>query len=158
VNKESSTLVLILVTILVLAVALQPIIPANNEQFSQLGILGPSKTIGNYPSNVTARKPMSLYVFVGNNEGRAYYYEVIVKLGGVQTVVSNSTSANAPEIASYYQVIGNNKNWTVPVNLTISHIGQNQRLIFELWAYNSTQSAFSYLGLWDQLWINVTST
>ena len=39
----------------------------------------------------------------------------------------------------------------------MSTAGLNQRLIFELWMFNTTTASFAYTGLFNQLWLNVTT-
>lgn len=157
-DKETGSVALVLVTILLVFVALQPIIPPSTEKFSELGVLGPNQTIGDYPTNVTVGQEISLYGFIANHEGAITYYSLVVKLGNNGTIVSNSTSAVAPVVASYFHVLDNNESWTFPIGMSVNQTGNNQRLIFELWAFNDSTSSFSYIGLWNQLWINVTST
>ena len=157
-DKQVGTVALVLITILSVFVAIQPILPSNNLQYSELGILGQNQTIGGYPANVIIGKQISLYGYVRNQEGIVTFYNMVVKLGNNDTQVSNSTFAHAPILASYFHVLGNNQSWTFPVDLSLNQSGTNQRLIFELWSYNETISAFSYMGLWNQIWINVTST
>lgn len=156
-DREASTIGLVLITLLLLFVALQPIIPQTNEKFSELGILGPGKTISNYPTRVVAGQPVALYCYVGNHEGEVELYKVLVKVVNNTTLaLSNSTAVNAPVIVSYSQAVGDNQSWVFPVSLTLETTGLNMRIVFELWAFNSTTSSFTYLGLWNQLFVNVT--
>ncbi len=157
-DKETSVVALAIVTILAVFVALQPIIPTNSERFSAIGVLGPQQTIANYPKTVAKNQPFLLYGFVQNNQGPVEYYQVLVKLGNNDTIVSNTTSASAPVLARYSSVLNYGENITFPMNLSINHNGTNLRLIFELWMFNTTTSAFAYTGNWGQLWMNVTST
>jgi len=157
-DKEVGTVALVLIAILAVFVAVQPLLSSSNEPFSELGVLGPNQTIGGYPTNVTVGQQISLYGYVGNHEGAVTYYDMLVKLGNNSTQISNSTFADAPILASYFHVLGDNQSWTFPVDLSLNQSGTDQRLIFELWSYNETTSAFSYTGLWNQLWINVTSS
>jgi len=151
-------IVLTIITILAVFVALQPIIPTSAERFSEVGILGPQQTFANYTKTIRENQTFPLYGFVENNQGVAEYYKLLVKLGNSSTVVSNSTSANAPALSGYSIVLNDGQNSTFPMNLSINRTGTNLRLIFELWMFNVTTSSFAYTGLWDQLWINVTST
>ncbi|MDH2901930.1 MAG: DUF1616 domain-containing protein [archaeon] len=157
-DKETSIIALAIITILAVFVAVQPIIPSNSEHFSELGILGPQQTIANYPSNITKGQAFSLYAYVGNHEGGVEYYQVLVKLViNTSYVISNTTSANAPIISSYSYVLDNGKNTTLPMNLSVNQTGTNLRLLFELWSFDTSSSSFSYTGLTDQLWLNVTT-
>lgn len=155
-DRETAATALALVALVAVFVALEPIIPTNQAGFSELGILGPNMIIGGYPTSITQGGVVKLYCYVGNHEGAVAYYQVLVKLGNGATQVSNTTSANAPEIRSYSFVLADNRSSTFPVTLTMNATGTNLRLIFELWAYNVSTSEFSYAGLWDQLIINVT--
>src|SRR5713101_9046879 len=104
-DRETSTLALVLVTILAVFVAVQPLIPSYAEPFSELGILGRTKTLGGYPTNLISGQGFILYGYVGNHEGVVTYYKVIVKLGNQDTVVSNSTYANVPTLSAYSLVL-----------------------------------------------------
>jgi uncharacterized membrane protein len=156
-DKEAASIALVLVTILAVFAAIQPILPANSEPFSELGVLGPRQVIGGYPTRVVAGSPFHLYGYIGNHEGVSSYYQFLVKVGNQTTQVSNSTYAQAPLIFTYSQVLENNQTATFPLNLTLSNPGTNVRLIFELWSYDVTTSSYAYTGLWNQLFLNVTS-
>src|SRR5487761_1736177 len=150
-NKETASIVLVLVTILAVFAVVQPLIPSNSQKFSELGVLGPNQTISGYPTSVTVGQQISLYGYVGNHLDEVSYYQVLVKLGNQSTQISNSTAASAPELAGYYQALANNQSWIFPINLRLNKNGINQRIIFELWIYNDTASGFTYTGLWNQL-------
>jgi len=156
-DRETGVLALAVVTILAVLAAVYPILPANGEPFSELGVLGPGQMIGGYPTSVAVGEPINLYVYVGNHEGVASYYQVLVKEGNQATVVSNSTAANLPPVLTYSLVLGDNSSTTFPVSLSMSTAGLDQRLIFELWMFNSTSSSFGYTGLWNDIWLNVTA-
>lgn len=156
-DKETATIALVLVAILGVFAAIYPLLPSNQERFSELGILGPTKTIAGYPQNVTAGQPIQLYAYLGNQQGTVQFYQLLVKLGNGSTVITNSTYARAPVIETYYHVLDDNQNTTFPMSFSVNNPGNNQRLIFELWSFNSTISTFAYTGLWGQIWINVTS-
>jgi len=151
-----AVLALAVVTMFAVLAAVYPIIPTNSEPFSELGVLGPGQVIGGYPTMVTTGQQFTLYVYVGNHEGSVGYYQVLAKEGNQATVISNSTAANLPPVMSHSLVLGDNSSTTFPVTISMSTTGLNQRLIFELWMFNSTTTSFSYTGLYDQIWINVT--
>ena len=156
-DKETASIALCLVTVLAVFAAVQPLLPANGESFSELGVLGPSQTIGGYPTSVVAGNPFVLYGYIGNHEGISSFYQLLVKVGNQTTQVSNSTYAQAPVIFTYSRVLENNQSTTFPMTLTLSNQGTDVRLIFELWSYNVTSSSYAYTGLWNQLFLNVTS-
>jgi uncharacterized membrane protein len=156
VDKETSSVALVLVTVIAIFAVVEPILPANSQPFSELGILGPNQTVGGYPTSVIAGSPFLLYGYIGNHEGVSSYYQFLVKVGNETTQISNSTFAQAPIIFTYSHVLENNQSTTFPLNLTLGSQGTNVRLIFELWSYNVTTSSYAYTGLWNQFFLNVT--
>jgi len=156
-DRETAAIALVLITVLAVFAAVDPILPANNQPFSELGVLGPSQTIGGYPTTAVTGRPFLLYGYIGDHEGLSSFYQLLVKAGNQTTQVSNSTSAQAPVIFSYSHVLENNQTTTFPMNLTLSSPGTNVRLIFELWSYDTSNSSYVYTGLWNQLFLNVTS-
>jgi uncharacterized membrane protein len=157
-NKQTATIILALITIVVVVAALTPLIPVKQHRFSELGILGPDMTIKGYPTSVVANQSFLLYGYVGNQEGNIEDYQLLVKIGNQATTVTNTTFANAPVIATYWRVLGNSETWLFPMNLSVNRSGTNTRIIFELWSYNVPNSGFEYTGLWNQILLNVTST
>lgn len=156
-DKETASIALVLITVLAVFAAIEPILPVNSQAFSEIGVLGPSQTIGGYPTSVVAGSPIVLYGYIGNHEGVSSYYQFLVKVGNQTTQISNSTYAQAPVIFTYSHVLENNQSTTFPMTLTLSNQGTDVRLIFELWSYNVTSSTYGYTGLWNQLFLNVTS-
>lgn len=156
-DRETATLALAVVTILAVFVAISPLLPATGEKFSELGVLGPDQKIGGYPTSLPVGQHFLLYTYVGNHEGRPSYYQVLVKAGNQSTTISNSTSADAPAILTRFLVLSDNSSTTFPVTLSMPNAGLNQRLIFELWMFNTTTTQFTYTGLFNQIWINVTN-
>jgi hypothetical protein len=124
------------------------------EPFSELGILGPTMQLGNYPTEIVAGQTVNLYAYVGNQMGSPIYYTVMVKLGDNTTIVNPSPIE--PNL-QFEQILANNETWTFPVNVTLTQAGLNQRIIFELWTYNQTLNQNQYAQVWDQLWLNVTA-
>lgn len=156
-DRETTTLALGLVTVLAVLAAVYPLIPVNGEHFSELGLLGPGQKIGGYPTNVGAGQQFTLYVYVGNHEGEAGYYQVLAKEGNKTTMISNVTAASLRPVLSNALVLSDNSNSTFPVTLSMTTAGPNQRLIFELWMFNASSTQFMYTGLYNSLWLNVTS-
>jgi len=156
-DRETAGIALVLVTVLAVFAAVEPVLPVSSEPFSELGVLGPSQQIGGYPTSVVAGSQIHLYGYIGNHEGISNYYQFLVKVGNQTTEISNSTYARAPVIFTYSRVLENNQTSTFPLNITLSNPGIDSRLIFELWCYNVTSSSYDYTGLWNQLLLNVTS-
>jgi uncharacterized membrane protein len=159
-DKEMKIALLALISLLALVAVWQPVISANNYGFSELAILGPAKTFSGYQMlpnrNITIGEPIFLFGFIANHEGKVEFYQFVVKLGNESTVIGNATSASAPIIYTNMIVLGDGQNYTFPMELRIHTIGQEERLIFELWMYSVSKRDFIYTGLWNELWLNVT--
>jgi hypothetical protein len=126
------------------------------EPFSELGLLGPGGKIGDYPKTVVAGSPFTLNIYVGNHEGKTAYYKVLVKLGDNSSTINETTPLSAEPIMEVRAVLSHNSSQTIPVNITLYEPATRLRLVFEMWIFNETTGAFSYLGRWNQLWLNVT--
>jgi uncharacterized membrane protein len=157
-NRQTATIILAFITIVVVVAALTPLIPLKQQRFSELGILGPDQTIKGYPTSVAANQSFLLYGYIRNQEGNIEEYQLLVKTGNQTTTVTNTTFANAPIIATYWHILKNSETWLFPMNLSVNRSGTNTRIIFELWSYNVPNSGFEYTGLWNQILLNVTST
>jgi uncharacterized membrane protein len=156
-DRETAGLAVAVVTILAVLAAVYPILPANGEQFSELGVLGPGQKIGGYPTSVAVGQSFNLYVYVGDHEGWSAYYQVLAKEGNQATLVTNSTAADLPPVLTRSLILGSNASATFPVTLSMGTAGKNQKLIFELWMLNTTTSSFGYTGLYNQIYLNVTA-
>jgi hypothetical protein len=156
ITAEQICAIVLAVTIITAFISVSSfIIPSGQgEQFSELGILGPNMKLGDYPSQVVASDTVHLYGYVGNQMGQPMYYTVEVRLGDNNTQVNPT---NLIAIQTYSQVLPSNGTWTFPINMPLNHVGDNQRIIFELWAYNQTLNQNVYQQRWGQIWVNVTS-
>ena len=122
------------------------------ESFSELGILSQNKTMDNYPSQTGINQTIHLYGYVGNHMGEPMLYTVLAKLGDNQTV---ENPALTQPFEQYSRVVSNNQNWTFPIDISLSKPGINQRIIFELWAYNQTLNHNQYQNIYGHININV---
>jgi len=128
-----------------------------SEPFPELGLLGPNEKIADYPTSVVTGQNFTLYLYVGNHEGHVEYYNVLVKLGTNESVISNSTGMNAPVYRIYRMILGNNQTYLKPITLSLPSPGVDVRVVFELWQYNVTTSTFDYTGVANWIYVNVTS-
>jgi uncharacterized membrane protein len=127
---------------------------SQGEKYSELGILGSNGLLGEYPTQIVASQTVHLFGYVGNQMGSAMYYTVMVKLGNSDTQLNPSY---VTPIQQYNQVLSNNQTWIFPVDVTLTKVGGNQRIIFELWIYNETTHKNQYHQRWGQVWLNVTA-
>jgi uncharacterized membrane protein len=127
------------------------------EPFSELGVLGPSLKLGDYPKQLVVGRPYDLYLYLGNHEGRVMYYRVLIKIGDQTQNVSDTEPLEAPVMDYYEAIIPHECNQTLPMVVSVSEPGVNRRMVFELHAYDGDVGGFIYLGQWCQLWFNATS-
>ena len=150
-------MILVIASLSVLT-AVPPILPDRIvEPFSEIGILGPNMKLGDYVEEVEVGEPFSLFLYVGNHEGRAMYYRTLVKLGEEEDYATETDPMDAPVLAKYEHVILNLANSTVPVTLSIDRPGINSRVVLELYKYDAAGHDFVYSGQWVQIWMNVTA-
>jgi uncharacterized membrane protein len=157
-NRELKLAVIAFVTVLALFVVWQPLIMKNNDNFSELLVLGPNQNLSGYPNQVNVSQRILLYAFVYNHEGKVEYYQLVVKLGNQSTLVSNEAPANAIVIITRQRIVQEGGNYTFPLMLSLNSTGINERIIFELWDYDPSASNFRYMGIWNEIWLNVTSS
>jgi uncharacterized membrane protein len=159
-NEDEFKIVALVIIGFMVVVAVYPILAESRgvvEPFSELGILGPSMKLGDYPREVTMGQNLNLYIYVGNHEGNVEYYKVLAKIGDGNSNLTDTTALEAPLLASWDIILPNEGNSTIPIKLSIPTAGQNQRLVFELHRYDSSSSSFVYHQRWTQLWMNVTA-
>ena len=128
------------------------------EPFSELGILGPNMKLGDYPKNGVTGEPFDLFLYLGNHEGEVQYYRVVVKQGDQTQNITEDTQLDAPTITLIEYSLINKENTTLPISIAPLRSGINQRIVFELYRYNTETEGFEYNGNWLQLWMNVTDT
>lgn len=127
---------------------------STGETFSELGILGPNMTLGDYPKEVVAGDSVNLYAYVGNQMGKPVCYTVMIKIGDNNT---NVNPAPLEPTMKLERILLQNENWTSPVSIKLTQVGLNRRIIFELWTYNETTNNINYNQIWGQVWLNVTA-
>jgi uncharacterized membrane protein len=158
VDKQLSYVIMLVILSLGLLTAIPPILPERVvEPFTELGILGPNMKLGDYPEVVEVGEPFTLYLYLGNHESRVMYYRTLVKFGSELDLVSETEPMDVPVIASYDHFIPDDSNVTRKISLSANILGDNRRLVFELYKFDEVIDDFAYSGEWVQLWMNVTS-
>ncbi len=77
-NRQTATIILAFITIVVVVATLTPLIPVKEQRFSELGILGPNQTIKGYPTSVVVNQSFLLYGYIGNQEGNIEDYQLLI--------------------------------------------------------------------------------
>lgn len=124
--------------------------------FSELGILSQNEKLGEYPTELYVDQKMDLILYLSNYEGIITYYRILIKLGDSSLNVSDTMPYSGPVISHYDHVLLDKTNNTIPIALHFNEPGLNQRLVFELYKYDTEKNTFTYDGQWLQIWFNVT--
>src|SRR5579875_2849576 len=112
--KLIGNLVLIVIPVILILTNIQTVLSPFGtgwQAYSELGLLGPNKSISDYPTKVAVNQSFLLYGFLENHERTVQYYMVVVKLGNQSTEISNSTYATAPVIAEYSHILDHNESY-----------------------------------------------
>jgi uncharacterized membrane protein len=129
------------------------------ERSSSIGILDEYGGVENITREMRVNDYFNGTVKIKNREGQSYLYRVYIKAGDLSTVTNSSTPAsiNVYNFTYFDACLSNSqtRNFQVQVQLTV--IQNNTKLIFELWKFNYRGQVFSYSGQWDHVWVNVTS-
>ncbi len=125
------------------------------EPFCALGTLGPRRKIGDYPKTVVVGDTVRLYAYVHNYLGYPAYFRVLVKLGD-NSSVRGPEGFNATTVLTLEKILLHNESVTMPFSFKVEREGVRQRLILELWIYNTTNNSFTFTGRWNQIWFNAT--
>jgi uncharacterized membrane protein len=127
-----------------------------SQPFSEVGILGPTGKLGDYPSNMRIGDNYALDLYVGNHEGHSMLYTVYEKLGTRSSVINQTVPLDTAPVASYQVVLPDNASITMPITVRLVNPGQSIRLVFELWTFSTTTETLVYEGSWAQLFVNAT--
>jgi uncharacterized membrane protein len=159
IDDELKAIVLIIL-VASAAISIYPILEEGRivEPFSELGVLGPNNKLGDYPREIEVGQIFNLFLYVGNHEGTSQYYQVRAKIGDQTQNISDTSPLEAAAVATWETILENESNTTIPIEISISQPGQNRRLVFELWKYDTGAHEFVYHQRWTQLWLNVTTT
>ncbi|MFA5079656.1 MAG: DUF1616 domain-containing protein [Dehalococcoidia bacterium] len=104
-----------------LAVTTQP-----SESFSEFYLLGKGGRAAGYPDQAVAGQPVSLIIGVVNREGRPYDYTVQISQN--DAIIKSITVGK----------LNDGQKWEQPVEFTLSHAGDSQKVNFYLYLDNGT--------------------
>ena len=75
----------------------------DGERFSELYVLGPKHTAEDYPFNVKAGEPYSIYLGIGNNMGSSTYYVARIKFRNATDPCPNATMGTESSLPVLYE-------------------------------------------------------
>lgn len=136
-----------------IAMVLAPEIP---EPFMSLGLLNEECKMGRYPTTVQNNSFVELCIFVANYMNKPVFYRVDYKLSEDGSLPTNTTPLPVKPISSWYGVLNNKENTTIPVKVFVTTSEPRVVLVFELWVYEPSIRNWKYTGIWNHLRVNVT--
>lgn len=137
-----------------IAVTLSPEIP---EPFMALGLLNEECRMGDYPSTVTNNSIVDFCMFLANYMNKPVLYRLDYKISEDGQLPTNKTPLDLKPVMSWYGVLNNKQNTTKPIEVLIySSSPRRIALVFELWVYDTNSRNWSYTGIWNHHYINVT--
>jgi uncharacterized membrane protein len=99
--------------------------PPANQEFSELYILGPSRTFEDTPFNIKANVNYSVYLGIVNHMGTSFYYTSFVKLGNETQSLPNAklgVPSQLPSLYEYKSFIANGGIWEVPLTFRVNEL------------------------------------
>jgi uncharacterized membrane protein len=157
-GEEKTIIVTILIALVIIGALLVNLVitPAPSEKFSTIYYLDSEKQLENIPKTVVLgeNSTFSLWVGVENQNDTTINYSVMVKYDDGKFPVDPSPVESTE---SFEKLLVNEENWEFPVTISIDQLGSN-RVIFELWFFNSTKKDWDYTGNWVNLSIEAVQT
>ncbi len=121
--------------------------------YSVIVLLGPQREIGGYPRSLAPGVNTTLYSVVSNHMNKLEMYQLRAYIT-YASVPLQDTASNYTESYTYYFVIYPGSSHVQPITFTAPTVPGQYKLVIFLYAYNIT--GFGYLGLYNQLYFNVT--
>lgn len=162
-NNQEEKIILIAIIVAIVIVSgmlIYSLLTIEEERFSYIGLLDENKTTNNYPEVVYNNTPFFLWIDIGNYEGNLNLYMINITIGNENSTINKThpSSSSALYLKNYYCILENDHSKMIFANLSINLIANNTRLIFELWIFNLNNDIFEYMGIWTQLWVNITNS
>ena len=152
-RKEEKTITItILVAIVILVAFLVNLVfftPAQKEPFAAIYLLDSEGQAENFPKTVVLGENSTFMVVVGvrNQNDTTNVFSVKMKLDDGDGAVDPSP---VEPIASFEETLLDEEIWEFEVTISIERLGTN-RVIFELFSFNTTKNDFEYSGSWVNL-------
>lgn len=127
------------------------------QRFTGFGLLNQDGQAGPFPASVPHNGTLLVRTSVANHEGTPRLYRVAVLVGDASTVVDPVTgSTGALPVLERGAIVDDGKAWegSIEVRFNATLVGL-KKVIFELWAYDTTARAFTFTGQTLHAWINV---
>ncbi|MFX1303020.1 MAG: DUF1616 domain-containing protein [Promethearchaeota archaeon] len=124
--------------------------------YVNFGILNENQEAGNYPTEASVNETIFFYVTVENYLDRDFTFQIQIKKGNNNTILSPSIPSNGTlDFIIGNITLNNNVDWiSQKLNVSFSEVGQNQIIITEFWQIKNEVEEF-YETLWMRL--NITN-
>ncbi len=146
----------------------------SGQHFSEIYILGPSRTLDDIPFNIKAGVTYSVYLGVVNQMGSPCYYTSLVKLGNDTQSLPNpilGTSSSLPFLYEYNSFISDGATWEVPLTFKVNQLTFSNNVsqlsgivingiefpVKQTSIWNSTKTGYYYYLFVELMIFNATS-
>jgi uncharacterized membrane protein len=128
------------------------------ERFTGFGLLNSNREAGPFPANVSYDASLQLYTTISNHEGTTQHFKINVTLGQASTTVDPLLGVmGGARLGQYESIVAEQQDWEESIILRFNEtlVGDNKKVFFELFLYNTTTSAFTFTGQVLHLWIDI---
>ncbi len=102
--------------------------------YVSFGILNEDEKAENYPTSATINETIFFYAYVGNYLNRDFSFQIKIKRGNDQTLLSSRAPSNGTLVYTLGNfILSQNDETSLPLNISFSELGENQIIIVELW-------------------------
>ncbi|MHA1377859.1 MAG: hypothetical protein ACTSRG_05715 [Candidatus Helarchaeota archaeon] len=129
------------------------------QRFSAIGVLDGSGGTTSYTKSAPVNTTLNYTVSVVNQEDMTLYYRVIIKYGNESTINSllHPSKNVSTELTHFDVILPNDLLVFHKISFQIPKVQNNTKIIFELWKYVPLVHQFIYSGMWNHLWVNITT-
>jgi len=95
------------------------------QEFSEIYLLGPNRTLANLPFNIKSGASYLIYLGVGNNMGSSGYYKCFIKIGNETDSLPNTALGVAsaqPPLYEYNIFISDGARWEAPLTFQVNRL------------------------------------
>jgi uncharacterized membrane protein len=158
-NLEDYHSIFVICTSFLLILGIVPIASFNNSlswktaSFSELWILGPGRTLSDYPFNVKVNESKSFFVGVRNHMDYSVYYVLYVKFRNQTQPLPDPLSSMPsplPKIYEYDFFLRDKEDWECPLEFTVTSVSNRSDLLFiEKIRLNDSELHIDSHSYWD---------
>ncbi|MHA1799494.1 MAG: DUF1616 domain-containing protein [Candidatus Helarchaeota archaeon] len=152
-----SILIIILIVIIIMSGVLVYNYFITREQFTSFYILDEQGGT-DFPQEIQVNHQYNLTVVITNYEQTLMLYKIYIRVGNMSTNINKTHPADFYTNSTFFEtniMHGQSRNFNVNINMTI--VQNETKLIAELWKYNVLYSQYFYSGQFLFIHFNVTN-